>query len=132
VTLSTVGGRSTKPTPKANEPALQKLLKAQLYPYQAEGALFAARAGRCLIADEMGLGKTIQAIATAELLTKHFGAERVLIVCPTSLKHQCSARSRAFRHGRRKSWVAGGLRGYSATRSQGSAKSPITRRWLAT
>jgi len=69
-------------------PALQKLLKAQLYPYQAEGALFAARAGRCLIADEMGLGKTIQAIATAELLTKHFGAERVLIVCPTSLKHQ--------------------------------------------
>jgi superfamily II DNA or RNA helicase len=69
-------------------PTLQKLLKAQLYPYQAEGALFAARAGRCLIADEMGLGKTVQAIATAELLARHFGAERVLIVCPTSLKHQ--------------------------------------------
>ena len=69
-------------------PTLQKLLKAQMYPYQAEGALFAARAGRCLIADEMGLGKTVQAIAAAELLARHFGAERVLIVCPTSLKHQ--------------------------------------------
>src|SRR5439155_15303533 len=40
------------------------------------------------IGDEMGLGKTIQAIAAAELLGRHFGAERVLVVCPTSLKHQ--------------------------------------------
>ncbi|MBI5907687.1 MAG: ATP-dependent helicase, partial [Burkholderiales bacterium] len=39
--------------------ALTRLLKVKLYPYQAEGALFAARAGRCLIGDEMGLGKTI-------------------------------------------------------------------------
>ena len=69
-------------------PALQRLLKATLYPYQAEGALFAARVGRCLIADEMGLGKTIQALAAVELLARHFGAERVLVVCPTSLKHQ--------------------------------------------
>ena len=59
-----------------------------LYDYQAEGALFAARAGRCLIGDEMGLGKTIQAIAAAELMARHFGVERVLILCPTSLKHQ--------------------------------------------
>jgi SNF2 family DNA or RNA helicase len=36
----------------------------------------------------MGLGKTIQAIAAAELLVRHCGAERVLIVCPTSLTHQ--------------------------------------------
>jgi superfamily II DNA or RNA helicase len=69
-------------------PALQRLLNATLYPYQAEGALFAARAGRCLIADEMGLGKTIQALAAVELLARHFGAEKVLVVCPTSLKHQ--------------------------------------------
>jgi superfamily II DNA or RNA helicase len=68
--------------------ALKKLLKIRLYPYQAEGALFAARAGRTVIADEMGLGKTMQAIAAAELLIRHFGAERVLVVCPTSLKHQ--------------------------------------------
>ena len=68
--------------------ALARLLKVKLYPYQAEGALFAARAGRCLIGDEMGLGKTIQAIAAAELFARHFGVRRVLVVCPTSLKHQ--------------------------------------------
>ena len=71
-----------------DDPALTRLLKIELYPYQAEGALFAARAGRCLIGDEMGLGKTIQAIAAAELFARHFGVRRVLVVCPTSLKHQ--------------------------------------------
>ncbi len=68
--------------------ALPGVLKAKLYPYQAEGALFAVRAGRALIGDEMGLGKTIQAIAAAELFARHFGVQRVLVVCPTSLKHQ--------------------------------------------
>ncbi len=72
----------------AKSAALRKLLQVPLYPYQAEGALFAATAGRSLIGDEMGLGKTIQAIAAAELLGRHCGAERVLVVCPTSLKHQ--------------------------------------------
>jgi superfamily II DNA or RNA helicase len=73
-----------------------KLLKVKLYPYQAEGALFAARAGACLLGDEMGLGKTVQAIAAAELLARHFGVQRVLVVCPTSLKHQWKASSRAL------------------------------------
>lgn len=68
--------------------ALSKLLKVKLYPYQVDGALFAVRAGRSLIADEMGLGKTIQAIAAAELFARHFGVQRVLVVCPASLKHQ--------------------------------------------
>ena len=63
-------------------------MNAKLYPYQAEGALFAARAGRALIADDMGLGKTVQAIAAAELLARHFGVQRVLVLCPTSLKQQ--------------------------------------------
>ncbi|MGA8259415.1 MAG: SNF2-related protein [Arenicellales bacterium] len=67
---------------------LENLLKTPLYPYQAEGALFAARAGRALIGDDMGLGKTVQAIAASELLARHFGAERVLVVCPVSVKHQ--------------------------------------------
>jgi superfamily II DNA or RNA helicase len=67
---------------------LDRLLKTRLYPYQAEGALFAARVGRVLLGDEMGLGKTVQAIAAAELLARHFGVQRVLVVCPTSLKHQ--------------------------------------------
>jgi hypothetical protein len=72
----------------AADPKLQALLKVPLYPYQAEGALFAARAGRSLIGDDMGLGKTIQAIAAAEILSRHFGVSRVLVICPTSLKYQ--------------------------------------------
>jgi superfamily II DNA or RNA helicase len=72
----------------AADDAMKGLLKVGLYPYQAEGALHAARAGRFLIGDEMGLGKTIQAIAAAELFARHFGVRRVLVVCPTSLKHQ--------------------------------------------
>ena len=72
----------------AADPKLLALLKAPLYPYQAEGALFAVRAGRALIGDDMGLGKTIQAIAATEILARHFGISKVLVVCPTSLKYQ--------------------------------------------
>jgi len=68
--------------------AFKRLLKVDLYPYQRKGALFAASAGRSLIADDMGLGKTIQAVAAVEILARTMGLERVLIVCPTSLKHQ--------------------------------------------
>ena len=72
----------------AADPKLLALLKVPLYPYQAEGALFAVRAGRALIGDDMGLGKTIQAIATTEILARHFGVSKVLVICPTSLKYQ--------------------------------------------
>jgi len=66
----------------------RNLVKVSLYDYQREGVLFAARAGRCLLGDEMGLGKTIQGIASAELMARLYGVERVLVICPTSLKHQ--------------------------------------------
>jgi len=89
-------------------PTLATLLKVPFYPYQAEGALFAARVGRVLIGDEMGLGKTIQAIGAAELLARHFGIERVLVVCPTSLKHQW--RKEFERFSGRAAQVIGGLR----------------------
>ncbi|MGC2030474.1 MAG: DEAD/DEAH box helicase, partial [Steroidobacteraceae bacterium] len=89
-------------------PALKSVVKTDLYPYQVEGILFAARAGRCLIGDEMGLGKTIQAIAAAELFARHFGAERVLVVCPTSLKHQWRREITKFTD--RQALVVGGLR----------------------
>jgi superfamily II DNA or RNA helicase len=64
------------------------ILKIPLYAYQRQGALFVAQAGRSLLADDMGLGKTIQAIAAVEILAKTVGVERILIICPTSLKHQ--------------------------------------------
>lgn len=89
------------------DPLLKKLLKVPLYPYQAEGALFAIRAGRALIGDEMGLGKTIQAIAAAEILAQHFGGSRVLVICPTSLKYQWQSEIKRF-SGRDSFVIAGG------------------------
>ncbi len=99
----------TEAYPKGSkDKALARLLKVKLYPYQTEGALFAARAGRCLIGDEMGLGKTVQAIAAAELFARHFGVRRVLVVCPTSLKHQW--KSEFARFAEREVQVIHGLR----------------------
>ena len=113
----------------ARERALAKLLKVPLYPYQAEGALFAARAGRVLIGDEMGLGKTIQAIAAAELMARHFGVERVLVVCPTSLKHQWEREIARFTE--REAQVIDGLRAdarAAVSRRDASTRSPTTTR----
>lgn len=73
---------------KSRSTALKKLVKTDLYPYQKLGALFAAKAGRCLIADDMGLGKTVQAIAAAEILAHTVSIRQVLVVCPTALKWQ--------------------------------------------
>jgi hypothetical protein len=62
------------------------LLRHPLLPYQREGMLHLAFGERALLADEMGLGKTVQAIAACELLARRKGIERVLVVCPASLK----------------------------------------------
>ena len=88
--------------------ALEKLLKISMYDYQCEGALFAARAGRSLIGDEMGLGKTIQALAAAEIMAHELGVDRVLVICPTSLKHQWEREIARFVE--RSVAVIGGLR----------------------
>lgn len=73
-----------------------KLINAELYPYQKEGICFAAEKGRCIIADDMGLGKTIQAIAAAELLRKETGVASAFIICPTSLKYQWKSEIEKF------------------------------------
>jgi superfamily II DNA or RNA helicase len=88
--------------------AWRDLIRVPLYDYQREGALFAARAGRSLIGDEMGLGKTLQAIAAAEMMACELGVERVLVICPTSLKHQWEREIERFVN--RKTTVIGGLR----------------------
>jgi superfamily II DNA or RNA helicase len=62
------------------------VLNHPLLPYQRLGVLHLAFGERALLADDMGLGKTIQAIAACELLARRKGLERVLVVCPASLK----------------------------------------------
>lgn len=101
----------------AADPKLRALLKVPLYPYQTEGALFAVRAGRALIGDEMGLGKTIQAIAAMEILARHFGVSKVLVICPTSLKYQWQSEMARF-SGRQGKHAARVISGGRAQRSK--------------
>ena len=67
---------------------LEGVLKTKLLPYQIQGAVFAACRGRVVLADDMGLGKTVQALAATELLRRHRGIRRVLVVAPASVKYQ--------------------------------------------
>ena len=73
-----------------------ELLKEPLLPYQLDGIAFAVGAGRAVLADDMGLGKTIQGIGVAELLSRVAGVQRVLVVCPTSLKAQWASEIQRF------------------------------------
>jgi len=72
----------------AGHPLRTTLLRVELLPYQLDGIAFAVGAGRAILADEVGLGKTPQAIGVAELLRREAGIERVLVVCPATLKAQ--------------------------------------------
>lgn len=62
----------------------QNLDSENRYPYehQISGIKFLLSRNRCILADDMGLGKTLEAIIAA----LESGAERILIVCPSSLK----------------------------------------------
>ena len=52
------------------------------FKHQEEGIEFLLKNKKCILADDMGLGKTLQSIVAA----LEIDAERVLIVCPSSLK----------------------------------------------
>jgi SWI/SNF-related matrix-associated actin-dependent regulator of chromatin subfamily A-like protein 1 len=49
-----------------------------LFPYQADGALFLAKRDKALLADGMGLGKSAQAIVACEAIE----AKKVVVICP--------------------------------------------------
>lgn len=87
--------REIRNDPK-NHPLRKTLLKKELLPYQLDGIAFAVGVGRAVIADDMGLGKTVQGVGVAELLAKHAGISRVLVICPASLKTQWSMEIKQF------------------------------------
>lgn len=72
----------------AKHPLRKGLLSVELLPYQLDGIAFVVGRGRAILADDMGLGKTIQGIGVAELLARQANIERVLVICPASLKGQ--------------------------------------------
>ncbi|MDR1677496.1 MAG: DEAD/DEAH box helicase [Deltaproteobacteria bacterium] len=80
----------------SNHPLRTSLLKTQLLPYQLDGVAFAAEAGRAILADDMGLGKTIQGVGLAEFLAREAGVQKVLIICPASLKSQWQEEIKRF------------------------------------
>ena len=73
---------------KETEKPDYSIINADLFPYQKEGIEFALFKSVAIIADEMGLGKTLQAIGTAVLKKQIFDFEKVLVVCPATLKSQ--------------------------------------------
>lgn len=83
---SRLEARDAFATEVERDPAVLDMLRHPLLPYQREGMAHLAFGERALLADEMGLGKTVQAIAACELLARRKGVERVLVVCPASLK----------------------------------------------
>lgn len=62
----------------------QKLDKRgwKAFKHQEDGIKFLLKNKKCILADDMGLGKTYQSIVAA----LESGVERVLIICPSSLK----------------------------------------------
>lgn len=58
----------------------------EFYPHQVEGVRLMAQMGSFLLADEMGLGKSLQSLTVAAVDYERGEAERILIICPATLK----------------------------------------------
>ncbi len=80
----------------SGERSIDDLLSRPLLPYQVEGVLHLVFGERALLADDMGLGKTVQAVAACALLKELRGIERVLVICPASLKAEWEEQIRLF------------------------------------
>jgi len=72
------------------------MLRYPLYDYQVEGMLHLAFGERVMLVDDMGLGKTVQAVAACALLKELRGIQRVLVVCPASLKTEWEEQIKKF------------------------------------
>ncbi len=81
---------------RKNQLPIIKSLRVKPFPYQTEGILFCAAAGRSILADDMGLGKTVQAIGVAQLMHEQLQIQKVLVICPTSLKYQWQSEIEKF------------------------------------
>jgi len=80
-----------------------------LYGFQRVGVDFLTRARRAILGDDMGLGKTAQAITACA------DAERVLVVCPNTLKGNWAAEVGKWAPGRPAVAVRGPARKKEAT-----------------
>jgi len=67
---------------ESSDMKLDSKLSNKLYNFQRVGVGFLLLSSRALLADEMGTGKTLQALCLCEEVK----AEKILIVCPNSLK----------------------------------------------
>jgi len=63
-------------------------LKLTPFPYQKIGISFLVHQKKAVVGDVMGLGKTIQAIGAAHVLHRQGHVQKVLVICPASLKYQ--------------------------------------------
>ncbi|MBB4841790.1 hypothetical protein HNP55_000285 [Paucibacter oligotrophus] len=105
-------------------PALRNLLKLPLPIFQLEAALFAVSAGRSLLADELGLGLYAQALGASELLMRHFGVERVLLLCAESAQSRWLAEAQTL-SGRAAQLVWGDAAARAEQLADGSAQIKI-------
>lgn len=64
--------------------------------FQKQGISFLSHIGSGILGDDMGLGKTLQTMGAAHQLYKEGKVNKVLIICPSSLKYQWASEIEKF------------------------------------